>query len=893
MPGHFTHIYTARRVADWLTDADSFNPLDESAELAAVGSLLGGLDGLTPQRCAQLMHTWPKYTNVGAIGPDLFFFCQDYSSGPLAAAPYEDDLLMLAMAVYYWIDAAKDDKWEPLLILLAEVNQTFARIVRLLIQLKKLWDAFIEKWNETIGPIVKSIDTLIDDVTGGIVSETQVAFDELLTGIEKICEEELLSFRDVFSWFSLKMRQGWDEKAFVWSDMLHYRNTTLMARNLFAEARRQYDAADPNDPQRGERLEQFQAFALGWICHIGTDVVAHSFVNEQCGGPFRTHWQRHHVVENHIDAWNYRQTGAGGALTADPDMAWTDQYPDVARSALVFAVALDDEHPNGWDRPDLSVFADDDQAGRNNAVDHDGEMPDWLADGIVRALIATYHDTGLPEPENLGGKPFQDALPTVHDALSALLDAAGISVDRPLGEVIDAVAPTPDFDVPPGYPLPWEVKVSYRFMISYYRLAFWGGFDLDKPRAPQVVLWPPASDFSDLASAPDLTGVSSDDPVDDVCDAIKSLLDWFKKEIDAAGQLFGDIVKMLTSPASYPLRWLLYQAAMYGWDLITNVHEILSHTGFLLPHGEMRYDDDGELRQPSDIDEALIQLGNTVDGAFAQALADAHDPFGNLDLDPSLLGQPHDPRQEPYPYLPVRAAQLHTEASNEYRRPWAYPATSRDHDGKLYDTPGEQFNRPAELLDAGITGERVQQVLRVLGQVKGTVSGPYPMGALPHQVLFRVTQPIQPGQRADYEDARSPAETDFLNERYIGRDPRTDHSPLGDPIPFAAYLMGRVLDPKLGYDVDFNLDADPGYGYKCWDWIRGTQTGTNDRGQAYLLPVVPPEGSDKWSGAAPDAVQQPVELHYLPERAQPPIDLGGIGQVVSIPAAEEVPSEPR
>ena len=29
------------------------------------------------------------------------------------------------------------------------------------------------------------------------------------------------------------------------------------------------------------------AFALGYMTHVGTDTVAHSFVNAQCGGPFR------------------------------------------------------------------------------------------------------------------------------------------------------------------------------------------------------------------------------------------------------------------------------------------------------------------------------------------------------------------------------------------------------------------------------------------------------------------------------------------------------------------------------------------------------------------------------------------------------------------------------
>ena len=61
------------------------------------------------------MRKWEKFTAVGAIGPDLFFFSQDWSNDILG--PRSDDI-MLALAVYYFFDAAKEDDWEPLLVIL-------------------------------------------------------------------------------------------------------------------------------------------------------------------------------------------------------------------------------------------------------------------------------------------------------------------------------------------------------------------------------------------------------------------------------------------------------------------------------------------------------------------------------------------------------------------------------------------------------------------------------------------------------------------------------------------------------------------------------------------------------------------------------------------------------
>ncbi len=83
--------------------------------------------------------------------------------------------------------------------------------------------------------------------------------------------------------------------------MLHYRKTYKFAAALWRNA---------DCPER-------KAFALGWMTHLATDVVGHSFVNQKCGGPYRLHPQRHHLIENHIDAWVYdcfhKMHGAGSA----------------------------------------------------------------------------------------------------------------------------------------------------------------------------------------------------------------------------------------------------------------------------------------------------------------------------------------------------------------------------------------------------------------------------------------------------------------------------------------------------------------------------------------------------------------------------------------------------
>ena len=86
MPGHFTHIYTARRVSDYLLERRAFPDWPQA------GSPLLKFD---PIKCGTVMRDWEKFTALGAIGPDLFYFSQDYNGLPLG--PVSDEL-MLALA---------------------------------------------------------------------------------------------------------------------------------------------------------------------------------------------------------------------------------------------------------------------------------------------------------------------------------------------------------------------------------------------------------------------------------------------------------------------------------------------------------------------------------------------------------------------------------------------------------------------------------------------------------------------------------------------------------------------------------------------------------------------------------------------------------------------------
>jgi hypothetical protein len=278
---------------------------------------------------------------------------------------------------------------------------------------------------------------------------------------------------------------------------------------------------------------------------------------------------------------------------------------------------------------------------------------------------------------------------------------------------------------------------------------------------------------------------------------------------------------------------------MMVWDLVNKTHEVLAHTGFVSPHSEQHYSD-GELRLPNEIDRPLITLGGTVDAAFRAALAAAFDPLGNLDQDQNVIGNGHSVSDDNYPYYPVlRYLSDGSIDGWEYHRPWAWPDKSRAQVGggpekndTTINTPPETYNPFASFNEGPDTA------------YKPLRPGPYPLNTMP-DVFFRLDAPVDLEARAKYERAQTPWQTDILNAHYL--HPNTlKYSPLGDPIPFSAHLIGQLAN-NTGFSTQFNLDSDRAFAYLTWDWVRNdpnTQggTATGILGLTFTTPKEPPEG---------------------------------------------------
>src|SRR6185312_15157318 len=228
----------------------------------------------------------------------------------------------------------------------------------------------------------------LNALSGGLKDQIEAIFSQAASFLKDAILKLILQQYDFFGLLSSGVPAGFDEQSFFWSDMLHYRETYRFGAALWQRANNE---PDPDLKAR------FQAFALGWMSHLATDVTGHAFVNEKVGGPYRLHWQRHHLVENHMDAQVYNSEH-GSQPT----------YDQISNAALHLWLAFDsqgDSHVDFFNNePNPSYLTGDHSADivdRHSKWDVDSDMPDELAQFISDTLKAVYPTPLVQSPTGM------------------------------------------------------------------------------------------------------------------------------------------------------------------------------------------------------------------------------------------------------------------------------------------------------------------------------------------------------------------------------------------------------------------------------------------------------------------------------------------------------------
>jgi pimeloyl-ACP methyl ester carboxylesterase len=151
---------------------------------------------------------------------------------------------------------------------------------------------------ELSSEINRTISSAADTFTGGVWSSIEETFT-VLTGILENGILDLLIDQNNFWFFFLPLRQVDDYRQnWYWADYLHYVNTGCFTQKLLDNCKDQ-QAANPDAPA----TKCLAAYALGYLTHYVADTIGHAYVNRIVESPWRNCWQRHHLVENFIDAY--------------------------------------------------------------------------------------------------------------------------------------------------------------------------------------------------------------------------------------------------------------------------------------------------------------------------------------------------------------------------------------------------------------------------------------------------------------------------------------------------------------------------------------------------------------------------------------------------------------
>ena len=798
MPGWFIHMDVARKAIASLSKNEGISALLSSSS--------NGLSATELMAIAQDDDT-AAYLALGAIGPDIFFILPDFGPG------VKQNLWFASQTIKNFYDTFDD-------IFIGPYTDSFAAI-----------DQNSTDLNNAFGGGFPQQITEITNRTKQFLRDTELI---------------LLSRQvDLFSFLGSGVPKGWDEQAFFWSDMLHYRKTYEFAAKLWKNA--------------GEN-KRLQAFAIGWMTHLATDVTGHAFVNEKSGGPYRLHWQRHHLVENHMDAKVYDSENGQNSLyqmlSCSALHLWIAFNKD--GSSFMNFTDLNDQRPTYLDGDDSASVLD-----RRKHWDIDSSIPD----GVKTLLANTLKDVYNPISTN-----------------STPVSGNGQCFDHPLN--IANIVTGSD-----GYPQPDDIDDTYFYLYHYVKLTTTDYFKMKRPPPPSASSdltfpLPPGTGSSD--PGPDF---SNDDILHNIFEILFEIIAWIEYGIQVLEYYLAKDWANWVFPQTYTARQFLYETVELPiYNAWAALHWYLSMTGFVVP-------------MKDEINPAMTTLGIGTENVWQSILDAIGDPAGGLSsvfsggssgiitipplerepsgsdvdqayphdviLDPiSAINASHidplDPNSSSFDptgtftqiiqnLLPGQCKNVGpgSEIPSEFLRPWKWPSVDNTGDAVPSELPKVQASPYKSMQDVIDT---------VMGGVGGNLQA-----------------------RMDFENATKESDTvDCINKHL----PHGEY--LGDPIDYAGYVIANLTRNDLNFEklTNFDLDSDRGYGYLCWDWVRSKDikaTPTGYSGQpnpcqyhAPLRPgagwcdteiptgtVLPPTGSTSRPTTHEDNPSTPVRIRYI------------------------------
>lgn len=470
-----------------------------------------------------------RFANLGAIGPDVFYAMADYSA----------DL-------------------QDLENFLIKVGGTF----------------------ECIGELMEEINRYVSGVesrlTGGVIDSIRETFD-LIVGIFKEGILALLVNEGQNFWpvFEAKRQLDRPREEWFWADFLHYIRSGQFTRRLL-------------ELSKESNNENLQAYALGYLTHYVTDVVGHPYVNQVVHAPWRMYWQRHHLVENFIDAYVWA--------------TWHDPSPA--------------PHAPTTEEPPLDkVLSTPHAAARDGAEYTFARLNDHIAigtlslgdpvDALVTKVCTAIHD-GFDDISGFLGRA-EDTDPVVPDDddfrawTEMVARAIKETYDDPRHPMNLSKARLVSDPRPAGYPEPEDIAAAYGAMRLYQRLST--EEKIQAPQAPTIGIGESAAEVwhivkrllkDILDEVLDITSrlgtiavnIAEGDLVGAIGAAAELVVGAIAKAslkaFEQLASLVGDVLEVVT----YPVRFALYIINTCLFALYRSIRDCLVVNAYAIPFTE-------------------------------------------------------------------------------------------------------------------------------------------------------------------------------------------------------------------------------------------------------------------------------------------------------------------
>jgi Alpha/beta hydrolase family/Zinc dependent phospholipase C len=706
MPGAGTHTTIIQRLAQLAHEPGNPGFADpDIAKFLTDPKANASWDGYAMPEALQ-----QRYANLGALGPDIFYLMLDYGG---KIQDFEDTVMTIA--------------------------GTFRCVGKL------------------SGEINNLIDSDLNDLTDNVWEDIQATFG-YLKGILVDGLLDLVVDEHNFWSFFLPMREVDNyQKNWYWADFLHYVKTGCFTQKLLDNARAQ-QLADPDSPT----ALCLSAYALGYLSHYVADTVGHAYVNRIVESPWRNHWQRHHLVENFMDAFVWARYHDQGTKPSAPA-----------------------------DERNLDTMAQ--------------KPGDPRRDGAAKYHYARVND--LCSIGSAGIDPILDsAISRVCDLIQKRLFEIGVTKLPKLEAPDDPIFTTwtefvadtmwqtypPDQEHPTRmgrYPTPEDIAGAY----GAYRLVLSLSTedDVDPPTPPNILgdlasilenMW---NDITkDLGSVPPPPTVGGGSfSIEALWDATKQYIQWLGEVADAALQALGDLVSGLIA-AGVALAVDTIKAALFLLNsLLYSIYHSLRMNLVMSAYSVPFTEDLAAMWGPLDL-TTLWTVSDPDDRRY---------PIEPIVSERDFASNSHHPFSPYRPYFrPSGLAPVNVEA----------PAITFNERLKMWRTPSDMLEAPG--------------------------AGPDDMFSADGPAPATTVALLNPDGKTKLTDLQ----TFDGSQRYFGGVLANCITALQFAVP---YLSGTPYPADIVLP-DYNLDADRGYAWPCWDvdW-------------SYQNPVAP----FPWNGADP------------------------------------------